>query len=160
MEICASLRWARASIAPSSRSIGASANTVRHASGPPSDRGSRLGGGSGALALDQHTRRGSPDQRPPPPSSDEIARLRSGIAQLHAELKGTASFESVEEWLKMTVDGDGRRHFVAKCEARDQPGTGNTLRFELRFDQTELPLVLASLDAVLAAFPVKGSTSA
>ena len=56
----------------------------------------------------------------------------------------------------MTIEGDGRGHFVARCEARDQPGTGNTLRFELRFDQTELPPVLASLDAVLAAFPVKG----
>lgn len=88
--------------------------------------------------------------------TDEIARLRSGIAELHAELKGTASFESMEEWLRMTVDGDGRGHFVAKCDARDQPGTGNMLRFELRFDQTELPPILASLDAALAAFPVKG----
>jgi hypothetical protein len=89
--------------------------------------------------------------------TDEIARLRSGIAQLHAELKGTANFESMEEWLRMTVDGDGRGHFVARCEARDQPGTGNTLRFELRFDQTELPRGIAALDAVLAAFPVKGT---
>lgn len=89
--------------------------------------------------------------------TDEIARLRSGLAELHTELKGAASFESMEEWLRMTVDGDGRGHFVAKCEARDQAGTGNMLRFELRFDQTELPPILASLDAALAAFPVKGS---
>ena len=89
--------------------------------------------------------------------TDEIAHLRNGIAQLHVDLKGTASFQSMEEWLKMTVDGDGRGHFVAACEARDKPGAGNMLRFGLRFDQTELPPVLASLDAVLAAFPVKGT---
>jgi hypothetical protein len=45
---------------------------------------------------------------------------------------------------------------LAKCEARDQPGVGNTLRFELTFDQTELPPVLAALDEVVRAFPVKG----
>ncbi|HEU4579666.1 MAG TPA: hypothetical protein VFS67_15515 [Polyangiaceae bacterium] len=89
--------------------------------------------------------------------TDEIAHLRSGLVHLHAELSGNASFESMEEWLKMSIEGDGRGHFVAKCEARDQPGTGNTLRFELRFDQTELPPVIAALDAVLAAFPVKGA---
>jgi hypothetical protein len=88
---------------------------------------------------------------------DEIADLRTGLIRLHAELKGTAVFESMEQWLRMHIEGYGRGHFVAKCEATDQPGTGNTLRFELHFDQTELPPVLAALDAVLAAFPVKGS---
>ena len=91
--------------------------------------------------------------------TDELARLRSGLVQVRADLKGAASFESMEEWLQMTVEGDGRGRVVAKGEARDQPGTGNTLRFELDFDQTELRGALASLDAVLAAFPVKGTTS-
>jgi hypothetical protein len=36
-------------------------------------------------------------------------------------------------------------------------GIGNTLRFELTFDQTELPPMLTALDEVLRAFPVKGS---
>lgn len=89
--------------------------------------------------------------------TDEIAHLHSGLARLHAELAGTASFESMEEWLKMAIEGDGRGHFVARCEARDEPGTGHTLRFTLHFDQTELPPVLAALGAVLEAFPVKGS---
>lgn len=91
--------------------------------------------------------------------TDELAQLRSGLVRLHAELSGNASLESMEEWLRITIEGDGRGHFIARCEARDQPGIGNMLRFELRFDQTELPPVLASLDAVLAAFPVKGSAS-
>jgi hypothetical protein len=91
--------------------------------------------------------------------TDEIAHLRTGLVRLHAELAGTANFESMEEWLKMAIEGDGRVHFVARCEARDEPGTGNTLRFALHFDQTELRPVLASLGAVLKSFPVKGSPS-
>lgn len=87
----------------------------------------------------------------------ELASFREGLTRLHADLRGTAAFESLEEWLRIHVEGDGRGHLVAKCEARDQPGTGNTLRFELRFDQTEVPPVLASLDAVLVAFPVRGT---
>jgi hypothetical protein len=90
----------------------------------------------------------------------EFASLREGLARLHADLKGEAAFESMEEWLQMKVAGDGRGHFIAKCEARDEPGTGNRLRFDLHFDQTELPNVIAALDAVLAAFPVKGSANA
>jgi hypothetical protein len=46
---------------------------------------------------------------------------------------------------------------LAKCEARDEPGVGNTLRFDLTFDQTELPPVLTALDEVVRAFPVDGS---
>ncbi len=91
--------------------------------------------------------------------TDEFAQLRTGLARLHAELKGTAVFASMEHWLQMTIEGDGRGHFVARCEASDQPGTGNTLHFELHFDQTELPPLLAALDGVLAAFPVRGNPS-
>jgi hypothetical protein len=52
----------------------------------------------------------------------------------------------MEHWLRVNIQGDGRGHFLGKCEARDQPGTGNTLRFELTFDQTELPPILIALD--------------
>jgi hypothetical protein len=62
----------------------------------------------------------------------------------------------MEHWLRVDIQGDGRDHFLAKCEARDQPGTGNTLGFELTFDQSELPRVLEALDEVVGAFPVKG----
>jgi hypothetical protein len=66
----------------------------------------------------------------------------------------------MEDWLSIVIDGDGRGHFVAQCTARDQPATGNTLRFGLTFDQTQLPATLASLDTVLAAYPVKGRNAA
>lgn len=88
--------------------------------------------------------------------TDELAAFREQLRTLHAALNGSATFETMEHWLRVDIQGDGRGHFLAKCEARDQPGTGNTLRFELTFDQSELPRVLEALDEVVGAFPVKG----
>jgi hypothetical protein len=89
--------------------------------------------------------------------TDELASFRDQLGTLHAALNGSATFETMEHWLRVDIQGDGRGHFLAKCEARDQPGIGNTLRFELTFDQTELPPALTALDEVIRAFPVKGS---
>jgi hypothetical protein len=89
--------------------------------------------------------------------TDELTSFRDQLATLHTALNGSATFETMEHWLRVDVQGDGRGHFLAKCEARDQPGVGNTLRFELTFDQTELPPMLTALDEVVRAFPIKGS---
>ncbi len=89
--------------------------------------------------------------------TDELASFRDQLRTLHATLKGSATFETMEHWLRVDIQGDGRGHFQGKCEARDQPGIGNTLRFELTFDQTELPRVITALDEVVRAFPVKGN---
>ncbi|HYQ42553.1 MAG TPA: hypothetical protein VER11_11315 [Polyangiaceae bacterium] len=89
--------------------------------------------------------------------TDELASFRDQLATLHAALNGSATFETMEQWLRVDIQGDKRGHFLAKCEARDQPGVGNTLRFELTFDQTELPALLAALEEVVRAFPVKES---
>lgn len=88
--------------------------------------------------------------------TDEIASFHEQLVPLHAVLNGTARFESMEAWLEVEVVADGRGHFVAKCVARDDAGIGNTLAFELSFDQTELGPVLDSMAAVVEAFPVKG----
>ena len=89
--------------------------------------------------------------------TNELASFRDQLATLHAALKGSATFETMEHWLRVGIQGDGRGHFLAQYEARDQPGVGNSLRFELAFDQIELPPVFAALDEVVRAFPVKGS---
>lgn len=78
------------------------------------------------------------------------ATIRSARVRFHAALHGAATFETMKHWLRVDIQGDGRGHFLAQCEACDKAGVGNSLRFELSFDQTELP-------PVLAAFPVKGN---
>ena len=62
----------------------------------------------------------------------------------------------MEHWLTLSILGDGIGHFSVDCAACDQPGTGNTLRFKLAFDQTELPAMLRDLDELLRLFPVRG----
>jgi hypothetical protein len=92
--------------------------------------------------------------------TDEFVRFREQLGLLYENLDGRAEFQSMERWLSIRVSGDGRGHFEADCEARDDPSFGNALRFTLHFDQTELPVILRGLAALEEAFPVKGSPAA
>lgn len=88
--------------------------------------------------------------------AEELAALRDGLRRLHEHLTGEAKFETMEQWLSICVVGDGRGHFEARCELRDDPGVGNRLMFTLAFDQTFLPAMLRELDAIVHAFPAVG----
>ena len=89
--------------------------------------------------------------------SDELAHFHEQLRDLYERLDGTALFDSCEGWLRIEIRGDGKGHFRATCDAHDDAGTGNRLRFWLDFDQTELPAMIRGLDGVCAAFPVVGS---
>jgi hypothetical protein len=86
----------------------------------------------------------------------EFVRFRDQLRPLHVKLVGGAAFDTMEGWLKVEIEGDGKGHFRAACVAFDQPGVGNRLTFGIDFDQTELPEVLHGLDAICEAFPVVG----
>lgn len=58
------------------------------------------------------------------------------------------------DFLRVTVVGR------ARCEARDEAGTGTRLEFGLELDQTELPGIARGLDEVVRAYPVKGEADA
>jgi hypothetical protein len=88
--------------------------------------------------------------------ADEFADFREQLGRLHETLKGEASFQSMEDWLRVHVAGDGRGHFTADCVSRDRPGTGSRLSFQLEFDQTQVPAMLRDLDELLRRFPVRG----
>lgn len=88
--------------------------------------------------------------------TEEFARFRDDLQVLKDKLKGAAAFETMEHWLAINVEGDSRGYFTANCEARDQPGMGNQLTFELAFDQTDLPALLRDIDELTRAFPVRG----
>ena len=88
--------------------------------------------------------------------AEEFASFRDGLQRLYNQLNGEATFETREHWLTIHVVGDGRGHFEATCQLRDEPGIGNCLAFSLAFDQTYLPAVLRSLEAILHRFPVVG----
>jgi hypothetical protein len=88
--------------------------------------------------------------------SEEFVSFRDQLRPLYVTLTGRATFETCEGWLRIQVEGGGKGHFHADCEATDQPGTGNRLVFKIDFDQTELPAILRGLDAICDAIPVIG----
>ncbi len=88
--------------------------------------------------------------------AEEFVLFRDKIHVLYETLKGGAKFETMEGWLAIDIQGDGKGHFHAACMAVDEPGIGNRLTFGLDFDQTEVPEILRGLDAICAAFPVVG----
>ena len=75
----------------------------------------------------------------------------------HERLSDAATFTTMEDWLRIHIEGNGKGHFRAQCQAVDQPGLGHRLTFSIEFDQTELPAIVRGLDDVCAAFPVVGT---
>ncbi|MEO7111931.1 MAG: hypothetical protein ABI183_15920 [Polyangiaceae bacterium] len=87
--------------------------------------------------------------------AEDFPRFRGELQKLHESLGGTARFETMEEWLAIQIEGDGKGNFEASCVALDSPGMGNRLTFNVSFDQTELAAIIRALDAICAAFPVR-----
>jgi hypothetical protein len=88
--------------------------------------------------------------------ADELEAFRQQSAVLHDRLTGEAVLDTMEEWLRVRVVGDGRGHLEASCRLCDDPAFGNTLDCRLHLDQTFLPAVLRQLDRALQTYPVIG----
>jgi hypothetical protein len=88
--------------------------------------------------------------------AEELLGFRRDLERLHRDLKGVGGFRSMEEWLNLRLEGDGRGHFGASAVALDRAGHGNRLEFEFMMDQTEIPPIVTSLRAVEERFPVIG----
>lgn len=88
---------------------------------------------------------------------DEFADFRDQLVTLYDALDGEATFDSMEEWLRIRFRGDGLGHFNVECQARDAAGTGNMLTFLLNCDQTQLPAILQGLQRVIERFPIIGT---
>jgi len=87
--------------------------------------------------------------------AEELAAFRGQFAVLQESLRGTAEFKTMEDWLSIRAEGDGRGHINFRCEIFDELGGGATLRFTLATDQTFTRAMLAELVAAVAAFPVR-----
>jgi hypothetical protein len=89
--------------------------------------------------------------------AEDFVRFRDQLRPLYENLAGKATFETMEGWLRINVQGNGKGHFHAACEAIEQPGLGNRLTFKIDFDQTELPAIVQGLDAICEAVPIVGA---
>lgn len=88
--------------------------------------------------------------------TDEFEQLRDQLRPFYDKLKGTATFDSMDQYLSIEITSDGIGHFTARCEARQDASSGDLLVFHLAFDQTELPAILGDLDELLRVYPVRG----
>jgi hypothetical protein len=86
--------------------------------------------------------------------SEEFRPFLDGLHALSRALEGTASFATMEDQLELSLTADGTGHVHVSGEATDAAGIGNRLRFEFDVDQTYLPAICQSLEAILVAFPI------
>ena len=85
--------------------------------------------------------------------TDELLRFRDLLDKSYRKLRTDWHHEFLGSGLEFRVNGDGLGHFSMVCDLDDRGGLGNELTFEIGFDQTEIPEMLAALDEVLSAFP-------
>jgi hypothetical protein len=88
--------------------------------------------------------------------AEELAIFCDQFAQIQESLRGSAQFETMEGWLSIRVEGDGRGHMKFSCLIRDKPGTGNRLNCVLETDQTFTRSAIDELKEMVQAFPVIG----
>ena len=92
--------------------------------------------------------------------SNELQEFMNQLHALHQQLTGTARLQSLEDWLDLTITGDGSGRLAVEGAVSDYPGTGNTLSFTINgYDQTFLPDLLAQLNEVMSRYPVPGRTT-
>ena len=79
-----------------------------------------------------------------------LHEFRESLARLYSFETQEAKLETLEAELQIDIKGDGRGNFRADCMARTSSVQGYPrLTFDLEFDQTEIPRIVAELDAVL-----------
>ena len=83
----------------------------------------------------------------------ELFEFRTDLASLYSFKSQEAVFASTEGQLSIRISGNGLGGFTAACESTDNMGAEPIrLSFQLKFDQSEIPGMLTSLDLVLADF--------
>jgi len=60
------------------------------------------------------------------------------LQRLYDSLRGTATFEPIEDQIGFTLKGDGLGHIVLQGFLHDKAGGTNRLSFEIAYDQTML----------------------
>jgi len=79
------------------------------------------------------------------------------LGKLYDNLKGQASFKTLEEQIYIKIDGDGIGHFNTECELMDDAGIGNKLVVKMTFDQTQIPIFVQQLNNIIKEFPIQGT---
>ena len=85
--------------------------------------------------------------------TSDFQQIKEQLSELYEKLDGIAIFDTIEDQIKIKIKGDGIGHFMADCIVMDSPGTGNSLEFELEFDQTYIPEMINQLENITRTLP-------
>lgn len=83
-------------------------------------------------------------------SANELSVFGTDLARLYSFDSRGCDFRACDGSLSLKIDGDGLGNFGADCDAAD--GGGNTLSFQLTFDQTQIPEMVRKLSEVHREF--------
>ena len=83
----------------------------------------------------------------------EFASFTTQAAALYENLDGEAELSTIENQLKIILHSDGLGHFCVTGHIMDEAGVGNTLRYELNIDQTQLQSTIKELNMLLEKYP-------
>lgn len=86
----------------------------------------------------------------------DFEKFKQDLSQLYEKLDGRASFDTREGQVTIKIKGDGIGHLNADCSLMDKAGIGNTLEFEINFDQTIIPEMVRQLENITRTYPVQG----
>jgi hypothetical protein len=89
--------------------------------------------------------------------AEDFVAFHDQIVILSQKLTGHAVFKTMEEQVAINFEADGQGHISVTGALQDEAGIGNTLQFRFEIDQTFLEKMLKELQAIVTAFPVKGS---
>lgn len=76
---------------------------------------------------------------------DELPRFGEEIERLYNDLRGTATLEPIEPYLRLTLSGNGRGGIDVDGIARSRFEVDTKLSFHFEIDQTFLPRIAAAL---------------
>jgi hypothetical protein len=88
--------------------------------------------------------------------SEEFQSFLEEAQDLRRTLEGAATFTTLEGQLALSLNSDEGGTLRVNGEAIDDAGSGNRLQFKFDVDQSRLHDICASLEHLLAAFPVAG----
>lgn len=87
--------------------------------------------------------------------SVDFVKFKKELEHLYHNLNSTATFEGLERYLSITLNGDGLGHLEGFCHASDKPGwMQNDLEFYVNIDQTYIPKLIRQLENIISEFPI------
>jgi hypothetical protein len=81
----------------------------------------------------------------------DFKRFLTELRVLWTELRGKATFTTLENQLHFSLSGDGRGHIHLRGRLVDRLGEGNCLEFSISYDQTFLGASIAAIEKLLSA---------